>query len=261
MSAAEGDARLYDPKEPAAEKPLEFSLGGAHAILPEGAGGLAVEPTRWRRRLVVTAVVDVKGAVKGELALEVTGGATPHAPLVQDPQQLANTLAGGLLEGAKATNARVTRLERGAAALAASFEGSLPERDSAGLVTVTLAGVPGGVSAELPPLPASQRSAPLALPGPGDEEIELRLDLPGSWRVAALPVAAHGTNRAGSVEIRAETSAAAAGGARVALVRRLALESAGLPGSDVAVARELLVAWSSPASRELLLRPPAAAAK
>ncbi len=261
MSAAEGDDRLYDPKEPAADKPLELSLGGAHVILPDGVSGSIAEPTRWRRRLVVTASVDEKGAVKGELALEVTGAATPHAALVQDPQQLANKLAGGLLEGAKAKDARVTRLERGAAGFAASFEGSMPERDTAGLVTVRLAGVPGGVSAELPPLPASQRLAPVALPGPGDEEIDIRLDLPGSWRVAALPVALHVANGAGGVEIRADASASETGGTRVTFVRRLALESARLPASEVATARELLVAWGAPSSRELLLRPPAAAAK
>ncbi|MEW6338714.1 MAG: DUF3857 domain-containing protein [Acidobacteriota bacterium] len=262
IPGTEGRGRLYDPQEPAGDEPLELSLGPAHAILPGGdEESLSVPALPWSRRLVVTARVDEKGAVKGEFAIETTGGATPHAPLVQDPQQVANRLAGGLLEGAKAKDARVTRLERHAAGLTASFEGSLPERDAAGLVTVAIAGVPGGVSTELPPLPAAQRATPLALPGPGDEEVEIRLDLPASWRVAALPVPVTVANGAGRVEVRAETAAEDKGVTRVTFVRRLALETSRLSGGDAAQARELLVAWGSPASRGVLLRPPAVAAK
>lgn len=262
MSGTNDGGRLYDPREPAGEEPLELSLGAAHAILPEGVeGSLAVPAMPWSRRLVVTARVDEKGSVKGEFAIETAGGATPHAPLVQDPQQAANRLAAGLLEGAKAKDARVTRLERQAAGLTASFEGSLPDRDAAGLVTVTLAGVAGGISTKLPPLPAAQRATPLALPGPGDEEVEIRLDLPASWRVAALPVPVTVANGAGRVEVRAATAALEEGVTRVTFVRRLTLGKERLAASDVATARELLVAWGSPASRGVLLRPPALAAK
>jgi hypothetical protein len=40
--------------------------------------------------------------------------------------------------------------------------------------------------------------------------------------------------------------------------RRIALRDRQAPAGDAAKARELLVAWGSPASRVVLLRPPAA---
>jgi hypothetical protein len=43
----------------------------------------------------------------------------------------------------------------------------------------------------------------------------------------------------------------------VVVRRRIALAAGQSPATDAGKARELLVAWSSPASRVLLLRPPA----
>ena len=250
---ADGDARLYDPREPAAEKPLERTLGAAHFIAA-GAPAALETSGEWRRRLVAALTVDEKGAVKGELSLTASGGATPHTALVRDPQKLAERLAGGLVEGAKVTSARTTRLERGAASLAASFEGALPEKNARGLVAVTLAGVSGGVTDELPPLPGAGRLSPLALPGVGEEEIEVTLTLPKGWTVAATPAAVQAANALGEVAV---TTAPGDAGT-ITVRRRMALAARQAPAADAARARELLVAWAAPSSRVLLLRPPAA---
>ena len=249
----DGDDRLYDPREPAADKPLERSLDRVHLVTTGDLVDLAPLAGPWRRRLVASLTIDEKGGVKGELSLTAAGGATPHTALVRDPQKLAERLAGGLIEGAKVTSARTTRLERGAASLAASFEGTLPEKNARGLVAVTLVGVPGGVTDELPPLPGAGRLSPIALPGVGDEELEVRLTLPKGWTVAAPPASVRAANMLGEVTASGDTGEAGT----IIVRRRVALAARHAPAADAAKVRELLVAWGSPASRVLLLRPPA----
>jgi hypothetical protein len=249
----DGDDRLYDPREPAADRPLERTLGHAHLIAPGDPVDIAPLARPWRRRFVASLTVDDKGAVKGELSLAASGGATPHTALVRDPQKLAERLAGGLVEGAKVTSARTTRLERGAASLAASFEGTLAEKNARGLVAVTLAGVPGGVTDDLPPLPGAGRLSPIALPGIGDEELEVTLTLPKGWTVASPPTAAKATGPLGEAAVSSETGEAGV----ITVRRRIALAARQAPAADAARVRELLAAWGSPASRVLLLRPPA----
>ncbi len=247
----EGDERLYDPADFAAERPLERSLPRAHLVVPGARVDLDKLAGPWRRRLAATLTVDEKGAVKGELALATAGGATPHAALVRDAQKLAERLAAGLLEAAKVTGARTTRLERGEASLAVSFEGTLPEKNARGLHALTLAGVPGGVSEELPPIPGSGRLSPIALPGPGIEELEVTLAVPKGWTVAAPPSPAKVANALGEVAVAAESG----DGGRVVVRRRLSLAGRGAPAAEGSEVRDLLVAWASPASRALLLRP------
>jgi hypothetical protein len=249
----EGDDRLYDPCEPAAEKPLESNLDHAHLVVPGSPVSLGALAAPWRRRLVASLKIDEKGGVKGELALTTVGGATPHAGLVRDPQKLAERLAGGLFEGAKVTSARTTRLERGEASLSASFDGALPEKNARGLYAVTLAGVPGGVTDELPPLPGAGRLSPIAIPGPGGEELEFTLDLPKGWTVAALPAPAQAANTVGEVAV----SGAPGADGKVVVRRHITLAGRRAPAAEAGKVRELLIAWSSPGSRVLLLRPPA----
>jgi hypothetical protein len=251
---ADGDTRLYDPREPAAERPLELGIGAAHVIVAGAPADLVIPAPSWRRRLQATLTVDDKGAVKGELSLVAVGGATPHAALVRDPQKLAERLAGGLVASAKVTSARTTRLERGAASIAASFEGALPEKDARGLVAVSLAGIAGGVTDELPPLPGTGRFSPVALPGPGDETLEVTLRLPKGWTVAAPPVAAKVANGVGEVLVTSENAPDGA----ITVRRRIAVAGRQAPAAEAAASRTLLSAWGSPASRVLLLRPPAA---
>lgn len=247
----DGDDRLYDPSEPAAARPLERTLDRAHLVVGGKPVDLAPLASASRSRLVASLTVDEKGAVKGELALTASGGATPHASLVRDPQKLAERLAGGLLEGAKVTSARTTRLERGEGSLAASFEGTLPEKNARGLHAVTLAGIAGGVTDDLPPLPGAGRLSPIALPGAGSEEVEVTLTLPKGWTVAAPPTAAKVVNPRGEVTV---TCGPLEGG-KVVAKRRLALGGRQEPASAAREVRDLLVAWGSPASRFLYLRP------
>jgi len=249
----EGDERLYDPTEPTAEKPLERTLDRPHLVVPGTPVGLGALAVPWRRRLVASVTIDEKGGVKGQLALTTAGGATPHASLVRDPQKLAERLVGGLVDGAKVTSARTTQLGRGAASIAVSFEGALPEKNARGLVVVAFAGVPGGVTDELPPLPGAGRLSPVALPGPGGEELEVTLTLPKSWTVAASPAAAEVTNTVGEVAVSSGPGEAG----KVVVRRRIALASRQSPATAAGNVRELLVAWNSPGTRVLLLRPPA----
>jgi hypothetical protein len=249
------EGRLYDPREPAADRPLEYAAGKAHLVVPANQATLASlgMPVPWRRSLVANLTVDDKGAVKGELALATDGAATPHALLVRDALKVANRLAAGLLDGGKASNVRVTALGRQSAALAASFEGSLPEANALGLVALKLVGVAGGVTDELPPLPGTQRLTPVGLPGPGEETVEVRLTLPKGWTVASPLAPVKVDNPLGSVEV----SSSQGDGGTVTVRRTISFRDQAAPAADAAKVREILAAWGSPASRDLLLRPPA----
>jgi hypothetical protein len=250
---ADGRDRLYDPKDPLGERPLEASLGRAHVVAPDPALPDRIPEVPWTRRASLVATVDAKGGLKGTLAFEGSALAAPHAPLLKDPQRLADRVAGGLLEGAKVKEVRATRLDRDAAGFSALVEGTLPERNALGLVSLRWAGVPGGVTDDLPPVPASGRSAPFALAGPGTEILEIRLTLPKGWRTAALPVPCRVTNGLGEVRVES-VSGSPDGETTVTLLRRITVPSSAA-AADAAAVRDLVRAWSSPASQELVLRP------
>jgi hypothetical protein len=79
--------------------------------------------------------------------------------------------------------------------------------------------------------------------------------LPEGWAIAALPTAAKLGNGVGSVEVSSSHE-----GRSTHIIRRITLAEQVVAAPDAAKVRELLVAWLSPAGRELLLRPPAKAA-
>jgi hypothetical protein len=186
------------------------------------------------------------------LRFEAERGATPHGRALRELDALATELVGAVA-GTSAAEARLEVLSRDRVALTATLTGALPKPAAHGLVRVELVGVPGGLDGELPAVPARDRQAPIALPGPASEELEVTLTLPAGWSVAAAPVAADVQNRLGAVHVTATVS-----GREVRVVRRIELGTAVVAPADAAAARELLVAWRSPATRDLLLRPPAA---
>ena len=57
---------------------------------------------------------------------------------------------------------------------------------------------------------------------------------------------------------RVEVTAAQGADGKVHIVRRIELKARTAKAGQAAQVRELLVAWNSPASRELILAPPAA---
>ena len=254
VTAEDGTIRLYDPADPATGGALEARIAGP-LLIPAGRGFVeARPPTPAQRDLTAVAEVKPDGSVSGSLALVTVGAATPQAALVRDPGTLADELVRGTVPGTKAKAPQIAALARLRAALAVDFEGKLPEKNELGLVRFTAAGVPGGMDKGLPPLPVAGRLAPIALPGPGSESTELTLALPKGWRVAALPVTVLTENDLGRVEV---TAAQGADG-KVHIVRRIELKARTAKAGQAAQVRELLVAWNSPASRELILAPPAA---
>jgi hypothetical protein len=256
VTGEDGTPRLYDPSEPAAGGPLEARIAGP-LLVPRS--GFEAPPTSLpsRRDLTIVAEVRADGSLSGSLALVATGAATPQAALVQEPGKLAEELAGAVVPGAKAKTQQITSLARLRATLEVGFEGKLPEKSDLGLARFATPGVPGGVDKDLPPLPAAGRLAPIALPGPGSETVDVTLTLPGGWTVAALPVLTRVSNPLGLVEVSARQGE----DGKVHLVRRIELAERTANADQAAQVRDLLVAWLAPAGRELLLRPPAGPAK
>jgi hypothetical protein len=256
VTGEDGTRRLYDPSEPAAGGPLEARIAGP-LLVPRS--GFEAPPTSLpsRRDLTIVAEVRADGSLSGSLALVATGAATPQAALVQEPGKLAEELAGAVVPGAKAKTQQITSLARLRATLEVNFDGKLPEKSDLGLVRFATPSVPGGIDKDLPPLPAAGRLAPIALPGPGSETVDVTLTLPGGWTVAALPPPAHASNSLGLVEI---TSTQGDEG-NVHVVRRIELAERTANADQAAQVRDLLVAWLAPAGRELLLRPPPGPAK
>jgi Domain of Unknown Function with PDB structure (DUF3857)/Domain of Unknown Function with PDB structure (DUF3858) len=257
VAAEDGSPRLYDPADPAAGTPIEARIAGP--LLVPRSPGFEVAPAAApaRRDLTVVAEVGADGSLSGSLALLATGAATPQAALVREPEKLAEDLAGAVAPGAKTKARQITSLARQRATLEVGFEGTLPEKSEFGLVRFAIPSVPGGADDDLPLLPAAGRRAPLALPGPVAETVDVTLTLPAGWTVAALPVPASVSNPVGLVEIASTQDA----DGTIHLVRRIGFSERAAAADQAAQVRELLVAWLAPSGRDLLLRPPASPVK
>ncbi len=247
--------RFYDPVKPLEGGPLEAATATGNVLAVyalDAVPGTLVQTRanlRWAH-LVLDVASD--GGLKGALVFGATDALTPHAALVRDPAKFAGELAALLPEG-KATNVRVTELRRSGASLGAEVEGKLPTRTAFGLVRWSLPDFPGGVESRLPPLPASGRLSPIALPAPCSQTLEVILTLPKGWTVAALPATAKVTNDFGT----ATTEGQLLPDGRVRLARHIELRLPVAQPQQAAQVRALMTAWLSPAGRELLLRPPA----
>ena len=254
----QGNRRLYDPARPLEGGPLEL-VTGLRSLLPVFAFDAMPENPEIQsatlRGARLTLAVAADGGLKGALEFNASGAATPHAALVRDPAKVAREL-GALLPEGKVSSLRVTELRRASASFTADVEGRLPGRDALGLVVWTLPDLPGGLDEKLPPLPAPGRLAPVALPAPSAQQLEIALTLPAGWKVEALPESARAETSTGTAEIHATIES----DGTVTLGRRLELRVAEVPAINAADLHALLVAWRSPAGRELILRPPVDAA-
>ncbi len=245
-----GAWRLYDARDAARGAPLEIALDAPvlHGAL--GAGDAAPAVPAWRRKAVFAGEIVPDGAVRGSLSFSAAGGAVPHGTLVREPQRLADDLAAQLLPGGKAKGVRVTALERSACSLACTLEGALPAADALGLLQLDVSTLAGGVDAALPVLAPLSRACPVALPGPGVEELDITLALPKNMKVVALPASLCVRNSLGEVTVAVD--ARADGSLRI--VRRIVLESKEAPASAFEEVRGLVNAWRDPSARSLLLR-------
>lgn len=246
-------ALVFDPLHPGDGAPLDARLAGARLLetgdFPDEAAVVAGGP--WQRSLTAVLTVGSQGEVTGQASLVADNGATPFAALLKDPQKVADTRIAGLVPSGKALKPRIVRLERTSTALETGIEGKLPEATTLRLVRFEIGGAPGGVDEELVPFPVGDRLAPIALPGPGSERVEIRLTLAKGWSAAALPEPVEIRNSVGQVTV---TATAADGVIRV--VRRLELADRVAPASRAGEVAALLAAWRAPASRVLLLRAP-----
>jgi hypothetical protein len=256
---ANAGLRLYDPIKPSAGGPIELSVSRRNLLsvfpMPPDAGDVwAVMPAG--RNLTIVAEVEPDRTVRGKLVFTAAGALTPHAALLRDPSKVAGELAGILPEG-KAGNVRVAALARDGATLEAEITAALPEPDALGLVRLAFPGIPGGVNDELPQLPAPDRQAPLLMPFPQTESLQIELTLPAGWTLASAPTTFGGPGR-GPVRFSVGVE-----GARVRLSRSIEVgrRLVAPVGDQLAEARSTLVAWQSPDGRELLLRLPSGAAK
>lgn len=247
--------RFYDPLRPGQGPPQELVLAGRDGLTTMPLVRPEVPPPDPAQTLRLRLEVSPDGSLRGNLAFDASGAATPHARMLQEPDKLAGELA-GCLPGLKASQVRVVGLTREGATLTASIEGSLPSGRLVGLVRLDLGSVPGGAEVHLPPLPASDRQAPVALPGPVTETVELTLILPEGWTVAASPTATRVATQVGTVEINSSQDRGT-----INLTRRLVLSTARGEARDHAAIHELLVAWRNPGGREILLRPSTKAAE
>jgi hypothetical protein len=250
----EGCLRLVDPVAPGEGGPLEEVVRERAVLtaLPRPtASPCARASAAFRRQVTASLQVDEAGAISGEVELATGGAAVPHAALVHGGAKVASAVA-ALVPGGKAGKSRVVNLSRRSAAVVVEVTGALPPPDPAGLVRVSFGEAPQLAGDPLPPLPVAGRLTPMLLGGPGEEALEVTVRLAPGWSVAALPVPVAVENAAGSVTVRLDQGA----GGEVHLERRLVLRSRVVPAEAAGAVRALLAAWRSPASQELLLRPP-----
>jgi hypothetical protein len=242
--------RLYDVRDAARGTPLELATDLPLLATEAGAAEVARTPPPWRRAVTVVGELAPDGAFTGSLSFTATNGATPHAALVKDAQGLAGELAAAIVPAGKARDVRVTVLGRRTGALTCGLEGTLPGANALGLVEFDVSKLAGGVDAALPVVNPGARTCPVALPGPGVEELDYTLTLPKGWNAAALPAATSVRNSAGEVSVKAE----ACSDGKIRVVRCIALAARELSPSAAEDARALVNAWRDLSARALVLR-------
>ncbi|HPC82242.1 MAG TPA: DUF3857 domain-containing protein [Thermoanaerobaculaceae bacterium] len=246
------EIRLIDPVDLGSPTPLEARFSDADAVL---LGDLACgwrQPLPARQELKAVLAVQPDGAFSGSLGLVFSGAATPHGALVEDASAFASAAASRLAKGTKVTSVAVTRLDRGAAALALTVNGALAKPDRLGLVRVELGAAVQQPQLDHLPLPPDGWPEAIELPGPIESVAELSIELPEGWAVATLPRACSAENLLGAVAVAARVD-----GRTVRIRRTLRLSSWRVEVGETSNLRALLVAWRSPASQLLWLRPPA----
>jgi hypothetical protein len=238
--------------DPVSPTPLEARFGESDTLLLGNLECAWRQLPPARHRLVAVLAVQADGAFSGSLGFAFSGEATPHRALVEDAAALASATAGRLGSGTKATSVAVTRLDRSAATLASTVAGKLGNPDRLGLVRFEFGAVQQHPEFDHLPLPPDGWHEVIEVPGPIENVVELSLELPEGWSVPAVPLAVNVKNRLGAVEVAAKVEG------RVVWIRRT-LRVSGLRAEmgEASDLRALLVAWRSPASRELWLRPPA----
>lgn len=246
------ETRLIDPVELASSTTLEAEFSEADTVVLGDLGCTWRQPAPARQEFKAVLAVQADGAFSGSLGLVFSGAATPHGALVEDASALASAAAGRLARGTKVDSVAVTRLDRSAAALASTVSGALAKPNRLGLVRVELGAVVQQPALDHLPLPPDGWHEAIELPGPTESSTELTFELPEGWSVAALPRALKAENRLGAVVVAAEIE-----GRSVRIRRVIRLSGWRAEVGEASDLRELLVAWRSPASRELWLRPPA----
>ncbi len=251
-------ATMYDPVLGGKHAALEPLLRTRRLMVAHGAAACPLPAPQERpaaaansRRLSVVLAVAADGRLTGSGGVEARLDWARPDELRRDLSKAGDALA-ATIPGGTASTARGTALASDASGFVADLDGKLPDRNSIGLVTLSLGAVPGGIDRPLPALAKGKRVAPIQLPD-GEETVELELTLTPGWSAAALPEKTQIDNDAGSVLVFASVDKN-----RVTVERRLVLRTL-VPATGAADLRALVVAWQSSAGREILLRPPATA--
>jgi len=196
--------------------------------------------------------LDEENRLGGEIAVEVAGSRNPYVALVDGADAWAERCLGAILPGAEFEAIRWTRIGKDRSSFVAKTKTPAPLETAEGhdLREIELPDAPGGIRSLGIPIAPTTRTRALRIPCAMTEEVEIAIELPASLGTLALEPPRSIVNAAGTL-----TCEGCFENSTLCLRRVLTLSKAEIPPEEYPALRELLVEWTAPDARRIVVGP------
>jgi hypothetical protein len=247
----DGVEALYDPAAgtledgvaPVFGRPLWIAEAGR---LPEFASEAAGATSRVRLILTLEPSEGEEGGWAGTGFYDAAGAFSPHhevAGLASEASAFLGGVASAVLDGSEVTDQSLERLDRDRVTAGFAFKLASGEPDDQGRTELLVGEPAGGLLAAMPPdvhLYEEKRTSPVLLPGPMEQEVELRLNL-GERETVLLPTERSMENDVGRFTLTVERDHG-----RLTVRRTLTVSNASIAPGDWPKLRAILLEESDP---------------
>jgi len=194
-------------------------------------------------------VLDEQNRLTGRVRLTVAGGLNPFLQLTVGSETWAAQRMARLVPGAQFDGVRATRLSETESVFVGSIKTPVALSVSNGLIEYTLPGCPDGAIDMHLPLAAETRATPLRLPRAVTETVNLELSLPEGTKVVVAPESAEMIGLPASMNTTLSVDGAVLKAKRSLWVRQ------SIAAEDYPALRAVLIEWSAPDARRVILEP------
>ncbi len=250
---AAAQAIVLDPAR-VADSPVDESMAGRTLFTPLSKGDkLHTLPKSCKCANRVTADLDLsldkQNRLTGRVRLTVAGALNPFLQLTGGSEAWAKQRMARLVSGAVFGDVRTALLSETESVFVGSIKEPVALTTRNGLIEFTLPGCPGGAIDMHIPLASETRATPLRLPRAVTESVTLELALPEGTRVVVAPESAEMIGLPASMNRLISTD-----GAVFKAVRNLSVRQS-IAAEDYPVLREVMIEWSAPDARRVILEP------
>ncbi len=248
-----GQTLLLDPAH-LSDRPIDERMASRTLFLPLAKGErLRALPKSCKCANRVIAdldlALDARNRLTGRVRLRVSGALNPFLQLTGGDRSWAAQRMARLVPGALFDDVRAAVLSDEESVFVGTIKDPVPLEARSGVIEFTLPACPGGALDMRIPLASETRATPLRLPRAVTEEMNLELALPEGVRVLVAPESAEVIGLPASMN-----SVIAADGPVLTASRSLSLTQA-VSAEDYPALREVLIEWSAPDARRVILEP------